>query len=105
MFTYGDVELTKEEFDKMMENSEELDIEVNVKQKKEPMEKLNYRFNKSVRSECEAISEILACHNQSDVARAAIALGIAQIKKALNDSERQANGLVHIGKLRHDFLK
>lgn len=105
MFTFGDVELTKEEFDKMMENSEGLEVEVKVKQKKEPMEKLNYRFNKGVQRECEAISELFDCHNQSDVARAAIALGLAQIKALAKESNRKANGMVHIGKMRHDFLK
>ena len=105
MFTFGDVELTKEEFDKMMENSEGLDVEVKVKQKKEPMEKLNYRFNKGVQRECESLAEMFDCHNQSDIARAAIAIGLNQIKTLANECNRKANSIVHVGKIRHDFLK
>lgn len=105
MITFGDVELTKEEFDKMMESSSEIDVEIKVKQKKEPMEKLNYRFSKGVQRECEAISELFEYHNQSDVARAAIAIGITKIKEAIKKDSNHANGIIHIGKLRHDFLK
>ena len=105
MITYGDVELTKEEFDKMMENSDELDIEIKVKQKKEPMEKLNYRFNKGVKKECEALSELFDCHNQSDIARAAIAFGLSKIKKASEEDLQKASGMVHIGNVRHKLLK
>lgn len=105
MFTFGDVELTKEEFDKMMENSEELDVEIKVKQKKEPMEKLNYRFNKGVQRECESLADMFECHNQSDVARAAIAIGLAKLRSLAKEETRKANGMVHLGKIRHDFLK
>ena len=105
MITYNGKQITEEEFATISNEIEDLDIEIKASKKKEPMEKLNYRFNKRVKSECEALSEMLTGHNQSDVARAAIALGISQIKKALKDGERQANGIVHIGKLRHDLLK
>lgn len=105
MITYGDLELTKEEFERMMESSEELDVEIKVKQKKEPMEKLNYRFGKGIQSECEEIAEMFDAHNQSDIARSAMALGLSELRRVIEDDLTKANGLVHIGKIRHELFK
>lgn len=69
------------------------------------MSKLNYRFGRGVQSECEAIAEILDDHNQSDIARSAMAIGLRELRKLIDKDLVMANGLVHIGKIRHDLFK
>lgn len=101
MIKFNDVELTLEEVNNMIASDES--FSVTAKGKKKPMQKLNYRFSNSISEECESIAEQFEAHNQSDIARAAMALGLRKLKEALkNEGEQHCNGLIHIGKMRHD---
>lgn len=102
MITFGDIELTMDEFLKMI--SEDGSYNIEVKKDSSPMQKLNYRFSKGVQAKCEEISSQFECFNQSDIARAAMAIGLNQIKEHMKNEPSKASGFIHIGKLRHDFL-
>ena len=105
MITYNGVQITEEQFESIASNIDNLDIEIKASSKKSPMEKLNYRFGKGVQIECEEIAEMFESHNQSDIARSAMALGLRELRKMIDKDLTMANGLVHIGKIRHDFFK
>ena len=88
----------------------ELRVELEqIKKKKEPMCALNYRFKKETKTEIEDLALNLSSVNrkwtESDVARAAMYLGIKQIMEVYEHSQKQANGLMHVIKLREKFQK
>lgn len=105
MITYNGMQITEEEFESITANLDNLNLEIKSTSKKSPMEKLNYRFGKGVQTECEAIAEMLEAHNQSDIARSAMAIGLRELRKLIDKDLVMANGLVHIGKIRHDLFK
>lgn len=102
MIKYGDVELTMEELLQMI--ADDSDYNVEIKKDSSPMQKLNYRFSKGVPAKCEDIASQFECFNQSDIARAAIAIGLNQIKYHMKKNPDKAGGFIHIGKIRHDLL-
>lgn len=102
MITFNDVEMTLEEFEIMLKS--EASHSVEVKKNSPPMSKLNYRFGESVPKKCELIASNYEQFNQSDIARSAIAIGLNEIKKAMEISHSKGKGLIYTGKLRHDFL-
>lgn len=79
------------------------------KNKKQPMGPLNYRFKKSTKSEIEDLScKLSGVHrswNESEVARAAMYLGLKQLREIYDHDKKQANGLMHIIKMRMGFIK
>lgn len=85
--------------------SERVKLEREKSEKKEVMETLKVRFPSSINSGCEMISEEFDNWNKSDVARAAMYLGLKQIKEVLDRDPNKANGLMHVIKLRTDLLK
>jgi hypothetical protein len=105
MITYNGMQITEEEFESISANLDNLNIEIKASNKKSPMEKLNYRFGKGVQKECEALAEVFEVHNQSDIARSAMAIGLRELRKMIDKDLVMANGLVHIGKIRHDLFK
>lgn len=105
MITYNGKQITEEEFESIAANLDDLDVEIKATKQKRPMSKLNYRFGKGVQAECEAIAETLDAHNQSDIARSAMAIGLRELRKLVENDLSMANSLVHIGKIRHDLFK
>lgn len=105
MITYNGVQITEEEFESISSEVDNLDIEIKTTAKKSPMEKLNYRFGKGVQLECEEIADMFEAHNQSDIARSAMAIGLREMRKMIDKNPTMANGLIHIGKIRHDLFK
>lgn len=85
-----------------------LDLE-KKKSKKEPMSPLNYRYLTSTKKEIEDLSFNLSSPtkkwSESEVARAAMYLGMKQIQEVLDQDKTQANSLMHIIKLRLKFFK
>lgn len=77
--------------------------------KKSPMEKIHYRFNSQTKSEISELAFNISSKNskwsESDVARAAMYIGMKQIKEVLEHDKKQASGLMHIIKLRLKFFK
>lgn len=104
MIKFNDVELTIEEVEAMFDSEDSFSVEIKTpKSDKKPMQKLNYRFSSSISKECESLSIQLDAHNQSDIARAAMAIGLHKLKTILEkEGEKQCSGHVHIGKMRHD---
>ena len=70
------------------------------KRKKQVMKTLRVRFPSSVNSGCEILSDEFDNWNKSDIARAAMYLGLQQIKEVLDRDPKKANGLMHVIKLR-----
>lgn len=105
MITYNGKQITEEEFAAISIEIDSLDIEIKASKKKHPMSKLNYRFGRGVQAECEAIADMFEAHNQSDIARAAMALGLKELRAKAEEDLKFANGLVHIGKIRHELFK
>lgn len=79
------------------------------KKKKQPMGPLNYRFKKSTKSEIEELScklsDVHRNWNESEVARAAMYLGLKQLREVYDHDKKQASGLMHIIKMRIGFIK
>ena len=77
--------------------------------KKSPMEKIHYRFNSQTKNEISELAFNISSKDskwsESDVARAAMYIGMKQIKEVLDHDKKQANGLMHIIKLRLKFFK
>lgn len=105
MITYNGNQITEEQFATIQNDLDSLDIEIKASKKKTPMGKLNYRFGKGVQSECEAIAVMFENHNQSDIARAAMTIGLRELRARAEEDLKFANGLIHIGKIRHEFFK
>lgn len=105
MITYNGIQITEEEFESISSEIDNLDIEIKATVKKPPMEKLNYRFGKGVKSECESIADMFESHNQSDIARAAMAIGLREVRAMIEKNPTMANGMIHTGKIRHELFK
>ena len=84
------------------------ELELN-KPKKQPMSSINYRFKQSTKSEIEGLSfDLSNVHrnwSESEVARAAMYLGLKQLREVYDHDKNQANGLMHIIKMRMGFIK
>lgn len=85
---------------------EDMRAELSAKKnkKKETMKPLNYRFPTSAKSGCEMMadkSESLELNwNESDIARAAIYLGLQQLNEVYERDGKKFNGLMHVIKMR-----
>ena len=77
------------------------------KGKKKPSKaKLNYLFSKKSALDIKEITEKIGfdgIHNESDIARAALRIGIKSLQDAIEDDPKRASGIVHINKLRAMF--
>lgn len=74
--------------------------------KKSVKKRLNYLFSSKSQSDIKALagqSCFDGLHNESDIARAALRLGLKQLQEALADDPKRASGLIHIQKLRAMF--
>lgn len=85
---------------------EEMRAELAAKKrsKKEVMKPINYRFPSSVKSGCEMMAENVAdsdfAWNESDIARAAMYLGLQQLNEVYERDNKKLNGLMHVIKMR-----
>lgn len=80
------------------------------KSKKQPMSALNYRFQSIAKDQIKELSRDLSLGDgkdwsESEVARAAMYLGLKQIREIQDDNKKQAKGLMHIISLRLKFKK
>ena len=82
----------------------ELDAAKNYK--KPTMKPLKVRFPSSVESGCEMLADkINEQWSKSDVARAAMYLGLKQLNEVSEMGDKKVNGLMHIISLRYKFQK
>ena len=75
-------------------------------QKKPNKAKLNYLFSKKTSSDIKSLAFNVGfngVHSESDIARAAMRIGIKALQEALAEDAKRASGLVHIQKLRAMF--
>lgn len=79
------------------------------KKSKPTMKPLNYRFQSGVKSSIEDLSFNLSSDahkwSESEVARAAMYLGLKQLEEVYSNDKKQATGLMHVIKLRLSFFK
>lgn len=76
--------------------------------KKTLKQKLNYLFSPSVKSRVNKLSssKFTDGFNDSDVARAAMYIGLSQLEEAVKEKdERRVRGLLHLAKLRSSLGK
>ena len=74
--------------------------------KKPNKSKLNYLFSKKTSSDIKDLAFNIGfdgVHSESDIARAAMRLGIKALQEALEDDAKRASGIIHIQKLRAMF--
>lgn len=75
-------------------------------QKKPNKAKLNYLFSKKTSSDIKSLAFNVGfngVHSESDIARAAMRIGIKALQEALDEDAKRASGLIHIQKLRAMF--
>ena len=70
------------------------------RKKKQTMSPLNVRFPSSVESGCNMLDQSMENWNKSDIARAAMYLGLKQLNEVMNHDPKKVNGLMHIIKIR-----
>lgn len=80
------------------------------KLKKQPMSPLNYRFQNTAKFKIKDLSDSLSIGegkdwSESEVARAAMYLGLKQIREICDEDKKQAKGLMHIISIRLKFNK
>lgn len=80
------------------------------KSKKQPMTALNYRFQNIAKEQIKNLSRDLSLGDgknwsESEVARAAMYLGLKQIREVQDEDKKQAKGLMHIIALRMKLIK
>ncbi|AUR84942.1 coil containing protein [Vibrio phage 1.064.O._10N.261.52.E2] len=76
------------------------------KTKKPTMKPMSVRFHSSAESGCEMLANKYDWQwSKSDIARAAMYLGLKQLNEVSNMSEKQLNGLMHVINLRCKFGK
>lgn len=80
------------------------ELAASKKSKKDTMKSLNYRFPSSAKTGCEMMAEKVSNAdlkwNESDIARAAMYLGLQQLNEVFDRDEKKLNGLMHIIKMR-----
>lgn len=67
---------------------------------KQTMSPINVRFPSSVESGCKMLDEKMENWNKSDIARAAMYLGLKQLNEVMTHDPKKANGLMHLIKMR-----
>ena len=90
----------------LKEIRESIEQKKKVGQKKPNKAKLNYLFSKKTSMDIKDLAFNVGfngVHTESDIARAAMRIGIRAIQEALEDNPKRASGLVHIQKLRGMF--
>jgi|GEM_PF-4968127 len=90
-----------------MAHMEQLKAELAAKKasQRPNMDTLKVRFPSSVHSGCEMLADKMDNWNKSDIARAAIYLGLQQLNEVLERDAKKANGLMHIIKIRAQLGK
>lgn len=81
------------------------DLQSKSKGKKPTKQRLNYLFTKKSGDDIKKLaadSRILQ-FSESELARAAMIIGLSEIEKALDDDAMQAVGMLHIAKLKAMF--
>jgi hypothetical protein len=82
--------------------------EIAAKKEKPNKAKLNYLFSPSTSEMIKALAEdgmLGGCHSESDIARAAMHIGLSKIYELLRQDKQKASGIIHIQKLRDKLSK
>jgi hypothetical protein len=97
-------ETTKELLESIVE-IEDIRAKEKKKKKKPLKQRLNYLFTKKSSSDIKDIAEnpLMEGFSESEIARAAMYIGLSEIQKAIEKDRKHARGLLHISRLKTMF--